>query len=421
MSEDEASAPAEDRVANAPERPPSATERRTGATRRRRASIAAGVALAVACVLTSGVIATALRGPATSEGSGDERLGSPPVEGRDADPATAANPTAEDPPPSVSTEVEPQAWIDSLPTGAPPLTPYFHDGILHVAGEEIQTSFAVEPIVVAGATVMVGGDRENGPPTTWWKVEGDKLVFLFPYEGYYPALSVDGRIAFWQRRGLDTTTFVTWDVAANRELATHSVSGSFGFGNRLQMLGIDADGIAYWVDQSSDPPVTRWDLRTGVVEPLDVAWDFSRTFEDQPEPIPRVFLGQEDSYVSPDGAREIFTESLASDSPQDCCAARLRVRSVGNPYSSITTLQLPESVPGQPLWNSYTDRGSQAWWETDETVLLVAGVGSQAYLIRCWATGGACERVLDLGPRTEGALPAAWEENWSFAEFPPRG
>ena len=408
-------------AASAPERRWSAPERRPGASRRRGASIAAGVVLAVGCVLASGLIATALRGTATSEASGDEALGGPPVEGRDAGPATEAIRIAEAPPPSVSTEVEPQAWIDSLQTGAPPLTPYFHDGILHAAGQEIQTSFDIEPIVVAGATVMVGGERKNGTPTTWWKVDGDRLALLFPYEGYYPALSVDGRIAFWQRRGLDTTTFVTWDVAANRELATHTVSGSFDFGNRLQMLGIDAEGIAYWVDQSSDSPVWRWNVHTGVVGPLDMEWNFSRTFEDQAEPIPRVFFGTEDSYVSPDGTREIFTESLPSDSPQDCCAARLRVRSVGNPHSSITTLQLPEGVPGQPLWNPYTDRGAQAWWETDDTVLLVAVVESRSYLVRCWATGGACERVVDLGPHSADILPAEWEADWSFAEFPLRG
>ena len=62
------------------------------------------------------------------------------------------------------------AWIDSLPTGAPPVLPYWHDGVLHVGGAEIEAPYADVEIETAGSTIMVGGYEESGqrrPPSEW--------------------------------------------------------------------------------------------------------------------------------------------------------------------------------------------------------------------------------------------------------------
>lgn len=390
------------------------TQRIRPAGSHRAQFVAAGVALILVGAVTGGIFTAALRDDSAPN----------PVASADSQ-QTGTIPNGGTPPPSTPSDLDPQAWIRDLPAGRPPLVPYFHDGVLHVSGAEIETPFDVGPIVVAGRTVLVGGEpNTGGTPTTWWLVEGDRLEQIPASDEYYPALSADGRIAYWQTsRGIAGTTFVMWDTETNRELATHTVSGRFTTGHRLQMIGVDAAGIAYWVDQSSDTPIMRWDVRADIVEPTDLPFDSSKTFNDQAAPIPDVFIGQEDSYVSPDGAKEIFTDRVPSDSPEDCCETQVRVRPVG-PLETvdpgdITTLQLPEGIPGMRLWDAYSDRGASAWWETNETVLLVAVVEAHGYLVRCWATGGACELVFDLGPSSEELYPAAeWEQEWAFADFP---
>ena len=86
----------------------------------------------------------------------------------------------------------------------------------------------------------------------------------------YPRLSLDGRIVYWWTYPTaDSTRVVTWDTETNRMLATRDLPGDdVGGGPRLYLAGIDADGMAYWVDEGSEIPVTRWDVRADTVEPM---------------------------------------------------------------------------------------------------------------------------------------------------------
>lgn len=387
------------------------TQRIRPAGSRRVSFVAAGTALALFGAVAGGILTVAL------------------TQDRPPDPVAfdGTIPNGGAPPPSTPTDVDPQVWISELPVGTPPFTPYWHAGVMHVRGAEIETSFDVRAIEVAGDTVMVGGEPTgDGVPTTWWLVDGDQLEQLPASDEYYPALSADGRIAYWQTsRSSDTTTLVMWDTVADRELATRTVSGRFSGTNRLHVIGVDADGIAYWVDESSDTPVMRWDVRADTVEPTDLRYDASKTLGDQTEPLGDLWVGFEDAYVSPDGTRQVFTDQVPSDSPEDCCVAQLRVRPVGPlgavEPDSITTLQLPDGILGMRLWDAYSDRGTWGvWWETNETVLLDAIVDGQSSLVRCWADGGTCELVFDLGPNASSGIlyMPEWEQSWAFGRFP---
>jgi hypothetical protein len=390
------------------------TQRIRPAESHRTQLVAAGVALILVGAVTGGVVTTALN-----------REGRPgPVASGDSIPNIGT------PPPSTATDVDPQEWIRELPVGAAPTVPYWHDGILHVPGAEIATTFSVRAIEVAGKTIMVGGDPSpDQVPTTWWLVRGDRLEPLPASDEYYPQLSADGRIAFWQTgSAADATTFIMWDTESNRELATHTVPGRFTMSNRIQMIGVDDAGIAYWVDDRSDTPIMRWDVRAGIVEATDLPFDGSKAFSEQVAPIPDVFVGLEDAYVSPDGTRTVFMDQAPGDSPDDCCQNQLRVRPVG-PLASVedgdvTSLQLPGGVPSMRLWDATTDRGTWGvWWETSETVLLDAIVEGESHLVRCWATAGSCELVFDLGANSSSGIlyMPDWEHEWAFARYPLTG
>ena len=43
-----------------------------------------------------------------------------------------------------------------------------------------------------------------------------------------------------------------------------------------------------------------------------------------------------------------------------------------------------------------------------------------SYLVRCSATGGACELVFDLGPNKSRKVfyQPEWEQDWGFARYP---
>lgn len=74
---------------------------------------------------------------------------------------------------------EVQQWIDALPAGAPPATPYWHDGTLYVNGVQIPAPYAAVDIQVAGDTVLVGAyeaaPKEGTTPTSWALVRGNRL------------------------------------------------------------------------------------------------------------------------------------------------------------------------------------------------------------------------------------------------------
>lgn len=323
-------------------------------------------------------------------------------------------------------------WLDSLPVGGPPLTPWWHDGVLHAGETEVPTPFQVETaaIEVAGATVLVGNpswnDRDDSP-AQWAVLRGGRLEEL-PTGDSSPHLSLDGTLAFWLTYPAAKTGYsvVVWDLAAKQELATRSLP-------QEELLGIDANGVGYLLDRSG-PSVTEWDVRADILRPSDVTWDPSTPAGEQCSLLPE--LGRwrlELGFVSPDGTREVFNGPVPGDSPTYCCTDQLRVRRVG-PVGTVesdhvTTLSLPEGTPHLNLWRESADYGFWGvWWESDDTVLLDVVIDDISHLVRCPVTGDTCERVLDLGQATPSSGPLsrgawhryapAWVADWAFARTP---
>ena len=299
-------------------------------------------------------------------------------------------------------------------TGGPPLTPYWHDGVLHVRGTEIKTAARIGSIEVAGDAVLVSS-RSRDRTSAWALVRGDRLAPLPAGRGTTAQLSIDGRIAFWQTYPTaGSTRFVAWDTGTNRELASRTVPRRDGaeVGPRLYLAGIDVNGLAYWVDAASEVVVKRWDVRADTVEPMSGLRAANLTFA---AGIGRFF---KDPYVSPDGSREVSTRDPSGGQVTGCwpaCTLQLRVRPV-NARGDVVRLRLPAATLYEPLWDPETDIGGRhlvAWWETDETVLVeVEDDSGQADLVRCSITDGACVQVVELGNHG-----TAWR-SWSFAHLP---
>jgi len=291
-----------------------------------------------------------------------------------------------------------------------PRTPYWHEGVLHVGTVDIKTPYA--PSEVAGGTILVNNDRGNGPGTTWALVRDDQLTPISAGRSTYPQLSVDGRIVVWRSYPTpETTRYVAWDTATNRELASRTFEGTDPGpqGSRLYVAGIDVDGIAYVLDEVSDSDVDvfRWDVLEGTYEPAPGMTAADMTYAEG--------LGvlHHDQFVSPDGTHLAFTGPAQGDSPQDCCVTQLRIRPVGSEDpGDVVRMRLPEGVPEERLWDAETDEGTlDVWWETNQSLLLETTVYAAGdNLVRCSTTDGSCELVfaLDGGP-------------WHFARFPVTG
>ena len=237
-----------------------------------------------------------------------------------------------------------QQWIDALPAGAPPATPYWHDGILYVNGEQIPAPYAAVDIKVAGDTVLVGG-YESEPKDVcaaqWALVRGDRLEPVpVPAGTGDVGLSVDGRIAYWvDRQEPGTTRFFTWDTETNTALASRTVPGH----RRSNCWGSTppeaATGRPTWTIAAPHPmgcprrhdPSDRPDLDPA--QPPEMFDGF----------VP--WMHTEDAYRSPDGTKRVFTDSVPSDSPSDCCVDRLRVRPVGPDDRSIPRTSSPWPFP----------------------------------------------------------------------------
>ncbi len=379
-----------------------------GWVRRHRAQlVAAGGAVALVCAVGIGIFSAGMR----------------------AETPTGSVSTVESPRPELPTDAELQDWIDGLPVGAPPQVPYAQDGALFVDGVEIETPFPVGTIEVAGDTLMIGNQPSTFRVPTAWALVRDGRVESLPAPGsWYPRLSTDGRIAFWQINPThDTTQFVMWDTVTNRELSTRTVAGRFDGAHRLHVIGVDSAGIAYWVDEGSETPVMRWDVRADIVEATDIPYDPAKTLGDQAAPLPGLWVGLEDAYLSPDGTRTVFTGARPGESA-GCCEAHLQVRparpSATAGSGDVTVLRLPDGIPGMRLWDPYSDRGTWGvWWESNETILLDAVVDQHSHLVRCQATSGECELVFDLGANTSTGrqyIPD-WERQWAFARSPLAG
>jgi hypothetical protein len=283
-----------------------------------------------------------------------------------------------------------------------PLTPYWHDGVLHVRGVEIETPWRRAPVIqVAGDTVLAGPYGYRGVAPSWALLVGDRLEPV-PIPDLFPRLSVDGRIAYWWTYPTaDSTRVVTWDTETDRMLATRDLSGNdVDGGPRLYVAGIDADGMAYWVDEGSEIPVTRWDIRADTVEPMPSL---------SPSDVP---VGKFDPqpFESPDGANEVFDTDApgASDEPRLFRTTQLGVRPVGSEDpSDVVRLRLPETDTGGGL--------GPVWWETNQTVLGVLVQFSGSDLMRCSISDGACALVHDLN---DGGNVRDASRNWGFAQFP---
>ena len=346
--------------------------------------------------------------------------------GLQAETPTGSLAEVQSPGPRLPTDVELQDWIDELPVGAPPLVPYAQNGTLFVDGVEIETPFPVHTIEVAGDTLIIANQPSAFRAPTAWAVVRDGRVAPLPAPGgWHPRLSTDGRIAFWQINPTpDTTQFVMWDTVTNRELSTRTVTGRFDGAHRLHVIGVDSAGIAHWVDEGSQTPVMRWDVRADIVEATDIPYDPAKALDDQAAPLPEVWVGFEDAYLSPDGTRTVFTGARPGESA-GCCPAHLQVRaarpSLTAASDDVTVLRLPDGIPGMRLWDAYSDRGTWGvWWESNEAVLVDAFVAEHSHLLRCHATSGECELVFDLGANSSrGRLYMPdWERQWAFARAP---
>ena len=137
----------------------------------------------------------------------------------------------------------------------------------------------------------------------------------------------------------------------------------------------------------------------------------------------------EDAYRSPDGTTEIFTQSSSIDwsvgkTVSVCCDDRLRARPVGPEDSvdpkDVITLMLSEEFPKEGFGLG-DGNGSWVWWESNDSVLFTVDSDLRTYLLRCSATGGPCQRVVDLGPWATQTHPYVpdWEGgDWEFARAP---
>jgi hypothetical protein len=184
-------------------------------------------------------------------------------------------------------------------------------------------------------------------------------------------------------------------------------------------LGVDAAGSGYWKTSLSDDYLTRGDIRTNTLHPTDLAYDTMQGPETFDGVKPWMHPGEE--YRSPDGTKEVFTDSVPSDSPSDCCVDQLRVRPVGPSKSldpkDVITLPLPKPSPDTRFTLGDGEGDDWVWWGVQRVspgerrrrshslpgALLLHGRGLPT---RC--------RARPLYPRTDGVRPD-WSRNWGFA------
>ena len=165
-----------------------------------------------------------------------------------------------------------QQWIDALPAGAPPSTPYWHDGTLYVNGEQIPAPYAAVDIKVAGDTVLVAGyesEAKDAAPSQWGLVRGDRLEPLPVPAGTRDAgLSVDGRIAYW----VDTRCQAPSSSSPGTPRPTPPWPRAPCTATTVELWGIDAAGNGYWQTELTGTTVTRWDVRANTTHPTDLTY-----------------------------------------------------------------------------------------------------------------------------------------------------
>ena len=369
------------------------------AARRRRVAMTASLAAAAVLVLVLAGLSFA--------GAGRNGRALEPVP---ANPTTTATIGA---PPSKLHQ-----WIHALPAGAPPASPYWHDGTLYVNGKQIPAPNKPEKIDVAGEEVLVTGSE-----SPWALVRGDRLEPLPVPADAQVGLSVDGRIVYWIV-GTDaprTKQFFTWDTQTKTALASRTVQGG-----QVELWGIDAEGNGYWQADANSGPFTRWDVRADTITATDLTYD-------EPWAMPEVFDGSvpwmrpESAYRSPDGTKTVITDTVPRENPSQGVLndLRLRIRPAGPDDSlsprDVTTLAISEKFPQDARFTLGYENGNWVWWESNESVLFAVDTDLRTYLLRCTATGGPCQRVVDLGPWYTQTHPYTpdWENgDWVFARAP---
>ena len=310
---------------------------------------------------------------------------------------------------------EPATRSDRRRLGGPPLTPYWHDGVLYVRGCRDRDPVATQPSHLRLPETRSWWDAygQRGVDPAWALVDGDRLEPV-PIPDVYPRLSLDGRIAYWWTYPTaDSTRVVTWDTETNRELASRDLPGNDAVEPDSYLAGIDEDEIAYWVDEG----------QRGPGDPLGPP-----RRHDRADARPEAFRPALSPTRYP--ARSSGTSSCLRTARRRCSPATLRgtrsclprpeirVRPVGSEDpSDVVRLRVPESRYNQPLYDFKTDKGTLGvWWETNETVLVtVLQESGRTDLMRCSITDGACALVFELGDDDSGF------RDWSFAHFPTTG
>jgi hypothetical protein len=111
--------------------------------------------------------------------------------------------------------------------------------------------------------------------------------------------------------------------------------------------------MAYWVDEGSEIPVTRWDVRADTLQPMP-----DLTSSDMPYPHEEGSEFFQNQFVSPDGTKEMFTP----DAPEDKIIPpipEIWVRPVGSEDpSDVVRLRIPESRHNQPVYDFKTHKGT---------------------------------------------------------------
>ena len=395
----------------------------------------------VALVATGAVVAAVVA--ATAIGLGRESTAPlPPVGPRPSESvepgfqgagACELPPYVEQPEATATTSADLGAWIDSLPAGAPPVLPYWHDGVLHVDGAEIEAPYA-------DVEHRDGGRHGHGGRLRRQRTQQASVgVVAAPRRCARADARAARQLAGAEQRRQDrllvdasrraaSTRYFTWDTETRSALATRTVRGNEESSDgmcRVGVLGVDEDGIAYLIDQANDPPITAWDVRADTLEPTDLTYDPALAPSDQYAFSWNRNLGFEAAYVSPDGTREVFTGSVAGDPTADCCATRIRVRPAGSAATverhDVVPLQLPDGIPAMACG-------------TPTPTAAPGACGGRPTRRCCWTRRSATTAISCAARPTAGpaswsstSVPTRskeilympdWEREWGFARLP---
>jgi hypothetical protein len=343
-----------------------------------------------------------------------------------------------DPAPPVATHTHPtkaeRLTLPGLPEGPATDVPWWQDGVLHVGGTTIPTSF--RSIVYRGGTTVVG--RSSTAGAEWYLIVGDTLEPLIS-SAYpsVPVVSADGaRIAWVEetgRRQLDrTNTDVDYRVVAY-DAATRQAVGSLERTERVQccdaggvltVAGIDLDGRVVLIGGESlawtpghDPVRLRGPGADGILGDI---WPGGVMWQGQGEGffdlvgeygtvgadgvIHRVGAVPNDQFGiwSPDGTAYVYPGDAGGGSPAKVTLDHLWISSPEN--GQPVELRLPPTPTYEILtWESANAVIIQARQPYGEPGDFPAGL---VQLVRCSSRSGVCERVSD-GPTRRAVFPDA--------------